>query len=248
MATSDKSKAGEAGFGSRFISGLKDLILEDEAPDQAKPDGATPAQDVRSSSQKPLAADASGFAAMQSGYTQSSPMAASLLEQVLSRPSAYTALHDAIKPLEEIIPDEMTRYRAAFAVIKKNRTLDQVVQAIDMQHMQVLESEVTRFAAQAKQKEAADIDVRLSEAQTLKDNVEAAAVQIIKLREETENRIRVVEAAMQRDRTRLDEIDRELLEKRQAIAQIENQFNSAVASVKDSLVQTKAKILKYLTT
>jgi hypothetical protein len=248
MATSDKSKADEAGFGSRFISGLKDLILEDEAPDQAKPDSVEPAQDRRSGSPKPVASDASGFAATQPGYAQSSPMASSLLEQVLSRPSAYTALHDAIKPLEEIIPDEMTRYRAAFAVIKKNRTLDQVVQAIDMQHMQALEDEVTRFAAQAKQKQATDIDVRLSEAKTLKDNVEAAAGQIVKLREETENRIRVVEAAMQRDRTRLDEIDRELLEKRQAIVQIENQFNGAVASVKDNLVQTKTKILKYLAT
>jgi chromosome segregation ATPase len=169
-----------------------------------------------------------------------------LLEQVLSRATAYTALNDAIKPLEEIIPDEMTRYRAAFAVIKKNRSLDQVIQAIDMQHMQAVDDEVARFAAQAKQKEVTDINVRVSEAQTLKDNVDAAGVQIVKLREETENRIRVVEAAVQRDRARLDEIERELLEKRQAIALVQTQFNTAVASVKDTLTQNKAKILRYL--
>jgi endonuclease/exonuclease/phosphatase (EEP) superfamily protein YafD len=112
--------------------------------------------------------------------------------------------------------------------------------------MQVLEEEVARFASQAKQKEASDIDVLVAEAKTLKDNVQAAAAQVVKLREETENRILVVEGAAQRDRARVDQIDRELLEKRQAIALVENQFSSAVASVKDSLQQSKAKILKYL--
>lgn len=51
---------------------------------------------------------------------------------------------------------------------------------------------------------------------------------------------------MLRDRTRMDEIERELLEKRQAIALVENQFGSAAASVRDALQQAKAKILKYL--
>jgi hypothetical protein len=243
MGTSDKDKASEGGFGSRLFSGLKDLILEDEAP---APDKA--AQGSPAATQKPTQGAAPYEPSMASRPTlaASSPMTASLLEQVLNRATAFTALNEALKPLEEIIPDEMTRYRAAFAVIKKNRTLDQVVQAIDLQHLHMLEDEVTRFAAQAKQKENSDINVRVAEAATLKDNVEAATQQIVKLREETENRIRIVEEAMQRDRTRMDEIDRELLEKRQAIASVQNQFNSAVASVKESLLQDKAKILKYL--
>jgi hypothetical protein len=248
MATSGNNKTDEAGFGSRFFSGLKDLILEDESPDRDKVDAAQ-ANAGQASAPAPRSApnESAAFTPSQSSYGPTSPMTANLLAQVLSRASAYTALNEAIKPLEEIIPDEMTRYRAAFAVIKKNRSLDQVVQAIDLQHMQALEDEVARFAAQAKQQEATDINVRLSEASTLKDNVQAAGVQIVKLREETENRIRIVEAAMLRDRTRLDEIDRELLEKRQAIALVENQFSTAVASVKDTLQQTKTKILKYLT-
>jgi hypothetical protein len=243
MGTSDKDKASEGGFGSRLFSGLKDLILEDEAP---APDKAV--QDSPAAAQKPTqgAAPYEPSTASKSTLAASSPMTASLLEQVLSRATAFTALNEALKPLEEIIPDEMTRYRAAFAVIKKNRSLDQVIQAIDLQHLHMLEDEVTRFAAQAKQKENSDINVRVTEAATLKDNVEAAAQQIVKLREETEKRIRIVEEAMQRDRTRMDEIDRELLEKRQAIASVQNQFNSAVASVKESLLQDKAKILKYL--
>lgn len=268
MATGNKNKAEEVSLGSRFISGLKDLILEDETPDSEKAEAIDPAPDnqTRAAPRPPYAHAPNEFATNQFANTQpmqtasslmqaasssmqtaSSPMTANLLELVLGKATAYTALHEAIKPLEEIIPDEMTRYRAAFAVIKKNRSLDQVVQAIDMQHMQLLNDEAARFAAQAKQKEAKDIDVRVAEAKTLKDNVEAAALQIIKLREETEHRISVVEAAVQRDRTRLDEIDRELLEKRQSIAQVQAQFNNAIASVKDTLVQNKAKILRYLT-
>jgi hypothetical protein len=250
MAAGDKNKADEAGFGSRFISGLKDLLIEEELPNQTGIDksAANPANSAQSASKNQISGEPIAFTSAQTTQSLSSPMATSLLEQILSRATAYTALNDAIKPLEEIIPDEMTRYRAAFAVIKKNRSIEQVVQAIDMQHMQALDDEVTRFAAQAKQKEATDINVRIAEAQTLRDNVEAAGLQIVKLREETESRINTVEAAMQRDRGRLDEIDRELLEKRQAIALIENQFNSAVTAVKDNLMLTKSKILKYLTT
>jgi hypothetical protein len=175
-----------------------------------------------------------------------SPMTKSLMEQVLGRPTAYTALTEAMAPLEEIIPDEMTRYRAAFAVIKKNRSLDQVIQAIDLQHMQVLEDEMLRFASQAKDKEASDIGARVAEANTLKGNIAAADVQAVKLREEMENRIRTIQDGAQRDRQRLEEIDREVNEKRQAIASVQRQFDGAAVAVKESLLQAKSKILKYL--
>ena len=173
-------------------------------------------------------------------------MTASLMELVLNRTTAYTALTEAMTPLEEIIPDEMTRYRAAFAVIKKNRTLEQVVQAIDLQHMQILESEITRFAAQAKEREASDVDTRIHEAQTLKANIEAANTQVVKVRQEMEARIRAIEDGVQRDRQRLDDIGREVEEKRQAIASVQRQFDVAAASVTASLQQAKTKILKYL--
>lgn len=245
MSTGDEEKAGEVGFGARFFSGLKDLILEEEKPAANGPTMPKPSS-ANSTAQGLASGEPAAQVSSQPTSAAYSSMAASLLEQVLNRATAYTALTDAIKPLEEIIPDEMTRYRAAFAIVKKNRSLDQVLQAIDMQHMQILEDEVTRFAGQAKQKEATDINVLVAEAKTLADNVEAAAQQTIKLREETENRIRIVEEAAQRDRARMDEIERDLLEKRQAIAQVESQFNSAVASVRTSLLQSKAKILKYL--
>jgi hypothetical protein len=243
MGVDEKDNNDEPGFGARLMSGLKDLILEEDAPVAGKA-GGEKVVDARVSS--PAMAPATSSTHAMPPPLPNSPMTKSLMEQVLNRATAYTALTEAMTPLEEIIPDEMTRYRAAFAVIKKSRSLDQVIQAIDLQHMQVLDDEMLRFASQAKQKEAADIDSRIAEAQTLKGNIEAAELQAVKLREDIETRIRTIQEGVQRDSLRVDEINREVNEKRQAIASVQRQFDGAAASVRESLLQAKAKILKYL--
>lgn len=244
----DNDKNTEGGFGARLLSGLKDLILEEDAPNRGKPiDDKSPEGSAGgSSAASPPPLPGTTSKPPIGTLASNSPLTASLLEQVLNRATAYTALTEAMTPLEEIIPDEMTRYRAAFAVIKKNRSLDQVVQAIDLQHMQILDTEISRFASQAKEKEAQDVDFRLVEERTLKGNIEAAERQAVQLREETEMRIRTLQEGLQRDRLRVEEIAREVAEKRQAIASVQRQFDVAAAAVKQSLVEAKAKILKYL--
>jgi hypothetical protein len=254
---SDKAgeeKSEDGGFGARLLSGLKDFILEDDSPREkavaeqpsAKTERAAQTIQPPDVVSKPLSASFT-YPAQMSAAQANSPLTSSLLEQVMSRSSAYTALVEAMTPLEEIIPDEMTRYRAAFAVIKKNRSLDQVIQAIDLQHMQTLEHEISRFASQAKEREAADIDTRVGEEQALKANIEAAERQVVQMREELEQRIRSLQDGVQRDRQRVDAIGREIAEKRQAIAVVQRQFDAAAGSVSHSLQSTKAKILKYLT-
>ncbi len=247
---SDKDE--EGGFGSRLLSGLKDLILEDDAPREkaAAEQSTDKTERADQAASSPVAenkSNASFTSPPPMNSQASSPLTSSLMEQVMSRSSAYTALTEAMTPLEEIIPDEMTRYRAAFAVIKKNRSLDQVIQAIDLQHMQTLDNEISRFASQAKEREAADIDTRLGEEQTLKANIEAAERQAIQMREEVEQRIRTLQEGVQRDRQRVEAIEREVAEKRQAIAVVQGQFDIAANAVKHSLQSAKAKILKYLT-
>ncbi len=240
MSVDNKSSAGTAGLGSRFLNGLKGLIIEEEAPEKKEPTKqASEALTSKETMAAPTASSA-GSAAIDS------PMAASLMQLVLNRTTAYTALTDAMTPLEEIISDEMTRYRAAFAVIKKNRTVDQLIQAIELQHMQILENEVTRFKAQAREKEDADVHARLNEAKTLNGNIEAANAELGRLRHEMESRIRTIEENMERDRLRINEIDREVEEKRNAIASVQQQFDNAVSAVKESLQQAQAKIVRYL--
>ncbi|WP_146204660.1 hypothetical protein [Massilia glaciei] len=242
---------GEESFGSRFLSGLKGMILEDEvpakrapaeAPAAAAPAPAAGAAARGNPGQSP-SAPAPSFTAPAS---QDSPMFASLLSVTLARATAYTALTEAMTPLEEIIPDEMTRYRAAFAVIKKNRTLEQVVQAIDLQHMEVLAEEVARFAVQAKSKQFQDVQSRVDESTNLKARIDAANAQVANLRRELEEKVRAIEDGVQRDRQRAAEIDRAVDENQKAIAAVQRQFDAAAAAVRESLTGAKAKILKYL--
>jgi hypothetical protein len=175
-----------------------------------------------------------------------SPMAATLMGQVLAKATAYTALTEKLEPLATIVVDERTRYQAAYALIKGSRTVEQVVQAIDMQHMQALEAEAARFAAQLEDKQREEIGARAQELQALTANIDAAAQQVAKLREDAEARIRQIEATVVRDRERQALLARELDTKRQELASVQHQFDAAARSVEQALTAAKATVLRYL--
>ena len=175
-----------------------------------------------------------------------SPMATALLAQVLARPTAYTALTEKLVPLESIVLDERTRYQAAYALIHASRSVEQVVQAIDMQHMQALESEAGRFAAQLEDKERSEIGARSQELQALTTNIDAAAQQVARLREDAEARIRQIEATVARDRERQALLAREVDAKRQELAGVQRQFDAAARAVGQALVVAKATVLRHL--
>lgn len=244
-------KAGNAeGFGSRFLSGLKDMLIEEDAPAKkaeaeagSAADPAAPAPVTSAAATGAQPASATSYAPQVS---RQSPMYTSLMELTLARQTAYTALTEAMQPLEDIIPDEMTRYRAAFAIIKKNRTLDQIVQAIDLQHIEALDQEVARFGVQAKNKEFTDVQSRLDESTQLKAKIEAANAQVVNLRRELEERVNTIEQSVQRDRQRATELEREVQEQRAAIDTVQRQFDSTAAAVRETLTASKAKIVKYL--
>lgn len=249
MAQDDEG--GKEGFGSRFLSGLKGMILEDDVPakrapaEPEAPAAVAPAAAPRSNPAHP--APGTGFVANSAPAPMAdSPMYANLMSVTLARATAYTALTEAMTPLEEIIPDEMTRYRAAFALIKKSRTLDQVVQAIDMQHLEALEEEVARFEVQAKSKQHQDVQSRIDESASLKARIDAANARVVELRRELEEQVAAIEKSIQQDRQRVSEMDRAVEENRQAIASVQRQFDGAAAAVRENLTSAKAKILKYL--
>ena len=258
MAQDDNEGSGE-GFGSRFLTGLKGLILEDEVPKRAPAAEAPAAPAAAPTRPGGTPAPGQGFVATPAGAPASaptqagpamagtnSPMFANLMSVALSRVTAYTALTEAMEPLQEIIPDEMTRYKAAFALIKKSRTLEQVVQAIDLQHIEALEEEVARFGVQAKNKQFQDVQQRLDEADGIKARIDAANARIVQLRQELEAQVKTIEDGVARDRQRAQEIDRAVEESRQAIASVQRQFDSAAAAVREQLTSAKAKVLKYL--
>lgn len=241
-------------FGSRFLSSLKDMIIEEDTPPKKTVEEESPAAAPAAAGAAPARAGAATAGAPASAprapapvhVPTDSPMFTNLMSLTLARQTAYTALTEAMEPLADIIPDEMTRYRAAFAVIKKNRTLDQVVQAIDLQHLEALDQEVARFSVQAKSKEYTDVQAKQEEATKLKANIDAANAQIVQLRQQFEERVRTIEESVQRDRQRTEEIEREVNDNRAAIESVQRQFDSTAQAVRQHLQSAKAKILQYL--
>ena len=175
-----------------------------------------------------------------------SPMAAALMDQVLAKATAYTALTEKLAPLEAIVVDERMRYQAAYALIKASRSVEQVVQSIDMQHLQALEAEAGRFALQLQEKERAEIGARSEELQSLAHGIDAATEQVTRLREDAEARILQIEATVARDRGRLAELAQEIDAKRQELTDVQQQFDAAARTVKEALETAKATVLRHL--
>jgi chromosome segregation ATPase len=232
------------GLGSQLWVALRNALTEEDpiaAARRAKlPGGKAPAAlTVRQGAtpdEMPLAAVPAAM----------SPMAKALLEQVLAKATAYTALTDKLTPLEAIIVDERTRYQAAYALIKGSRSVEQVLQSIDMQHLQALEAEAGRFAAQLQDKERAEIGTRSAEAQSLTAAIDNAAQQVARLRQDVETRIAQIESMAARDRERLAVVTREIDDKRRELDGVQQQFDSAAKAVRDTLGAAKDTVLRHL--
>ena len=233
--TDSNDTASRHGLGAQLWGAVKDALIDEDpiaAARRAKLQGGqVPAE-------KTAAPDAPA--------APMSPMATTLMAQVLSKATAYTALTEKLAPLESIVLDERTRYQAAYALIKSSRSVEQVVQAIDMQHVQALEAEAARFAAQLEDKERQEIGARSQELQALTTNIDAAAQQVAKLREDADARIQQIEAAVARDRERQALLTREIDAKRHELAGVQRQFDAAAKSVQHALDAAKATVLLYL--
>jgi len=236
--TNDTGTDDRRGLGAQLWGAVKGALV-DEDPVAAARRAKLQAGHAPSGDTGPAAGDAAAQAPL-------SAMGKTLLAQVLARPTAYTALTEKLEPLEAIVLDERTRYQAAYALIRSTRSVEQLVQAIDMQHVQALDDEAARFAAQLKDKEHAEIDARSQELQSLSTGIDAAAQQVARLREEAEARIRQIEASVARDRERQAQLTREVEAKRQELAAVQRQFDAAARSVAQVLATAKATLLRHL--
>jgi len=226
------------GLGAQLWGAVKGVLVEEDPVAAAR---RAKLQGGRAQADKPEPASAAPDTPVPM-----SAMATTLLAQVLARPTAYTALTEKLQPLEGIVLDERTRYQAAYALIKSSRSVDQLVQAIDMQHVQALEGETTRFAAQLQDKECSEIGARSQELQVLDARMDAAARQVATLREDTEARIAQIEAGVARDRERQALLAREVEARRQELAAVQRQFDAAAGSVAQALITAKATLLRHL--
>ena len=231
------------GLGSQMWGALKNALTEDDPVATAR---RAKLQGARAHAVPALPLTPGDETAVKAGPAAMSPMAQALLEQVLAKATAYTALTDKLAPLESIIVDERTRYQAAYALIKGSRSVEQVVQSIDMQHLQALDAEAGRFAAQLQDKERAEIGARRTEAQTLTASIDAAQQQVARLRDEVQARVAQIEASVTRDRERLASLTQEIDDKRRELAGVQRQFESAAKAVREALGTARDTVLRYL--
>jgi len=240
--TDTKDTEQAAGIGSQLWGALKNALTEEDpvaAARRAKLQGGN----AGATSNASPASESAGSALSP---VPMSAMASALLEQVLAKATAYTALTEKLTPLESIIVDERTRYQAAYALIRGSRSVEQVVQSIDMQHMPALEAEAGRFASQLQEKERTEIGARSAESQALTANIDAAMQQAARLREDLETRLAQIETAVAHDRERLAVITQEIEVKRRELAGVQQQFDAAAKTVRAALVRGKETVVRYL--
>ena len=232
----------EDGLAARLLHGAKDWVWQSEPASHAN----RAAQHVGNRGVAVNTRDTHPAAAT-ADTVPANGMGAELLAVVMGRPTAYSALTESIAALRDIPMDEATRYRSAFAVLKRtqNRSLEQVVQAVDV-HLGVLDAEIVRFKGQSKTEEDKEVAAREAEGATLQTALEAVNQQIAQLRAQTDTRIAQLQEELAQKQTRATELAHEAAQKRQAIQQTTQSFEAAIAHVKDSLAADKTKLLQYL--
>jgi hypothetical protein len=239
--TQDKRSTNlQDGFSS-LLGKIKGVLLEEESTERSANSAATPST-VNSvlPSVKELQLTGVTFAA--------NPMVDNLMLVAMRKTTAYTALIDAISQLEKFIPDEASRFKAAFAIVGKTRTLTQITQAIDMQHLSAVDAEVQVFKNQAASKEETEVTVPLGDITTLRKQLEAGNQEGLRLRKQTEQRLQELQADAATKMQKIADIERGIAAKRETIVHANRQFDEAVAIVKDRLEQAKIKVLHHLST
>lgn len=221
-------KDADAGLASRLLQGAKDLVWQSPPALHRSPSAVAPAQVV-------------------AAPHIPSPLSAELLALVMNRPTAYSALAEAIAALAAVPMDEATRYRSAFALLRKTqqRTLEQIAQAIDV-HLGVLEAEQERFSLQSAKAEDEQVTARTAQAARLDADVDEGVRQIATLRAAADAQVQQIEQELAGKQERARELLRETEQKKQSIANTRQQFASAADAVRASLSADRAKLQQYL--
>jgi hypothetical protein len=223
-------------FATRLLQGARDLVWQDEPVLQRPAQTAGGDQEASASAQVSLAQPQAD-----------NSLTNELLSVVMSRPTAYSSLADAIAALADVPLDEATRYRSAYAVLKRTqqRTIDQIAQAIDV-HISMLESEKVRFAAQSRHVEEEEIASRMAQVVALDDDMEAQARQIVALQTDTGAQVRRLQEEIARKQAHVAELKYEADQRRQAIARTKEDFDAAGKAVLNRLTREKSLVHQYL--
>lgn len=220
---------------SKFFDRVKGHLFED--------DTNPPSNSLQSNAPKKLEIPAKQSEPL---HLEGQQMVDKLMQIVMGKTTAYTALIEAITPLENFIPDEKSRYKAAYAIVGKSRSIDQIIQAIDLQHFQTIEDEFQRFKAQIQSREQQNVSKQVRDVEVLREQIDTANNEMQLLRKQIDQKIANLKSEVEVKTNKIILIEQEVASQRESINLINHQFNNAINIVKNNLIQAKEKISLYL--
>jgi chromosome segregation ATPase len=166
---------------------------------------------------------------------------AAIRKVVLSRNTALTQLLTAADKLASIIPDPVTRFKAAFATAGDGRTTRQVAEAVDI-HLADVDGEEARFKQAIDKKAAEEVGGQERRAAAATSAITSNTQQI----EQLQARIAELSAQIGTFQQDVAQATAEAATKRLEIEQATAQFKMAAQVVKQELQSHKSTILSAL--
>ena len=206
---------------------FKSAIFEEDPQAPANPKAGTPTVTVTSGN---IAAGQ----AIPMGSTVNPEFVAAIKKAVFGKATALTSLVEAAEKLATIIPDQATRFKAAYATAGNGRTVQQIAAAADI-HLADIEGEELRFKAA--------VDQRLGmEIQQLETSASSAASQIKSLQEQIASaQQRVIELTQQQG-----EAAAGASQKRMEQQLVSDQFKAAAQLVRNEIATLRQAVVHSL--
>lgn len=222
----------QSDMASGFMDKLRDMIFE-----QTPPPNAPAAVMAGVASMPPIQA---------SGVATNENMIKEITAIVMGKTTPYTALLEAITPLESYIPDEANRYRAAFALVGKTRTVEQIVQSLDLHHMGALDAEIQRFTEQAKKENTNQIQSRTDQSKELRQKIQQNAATVDEIRKQAEIRIQELIKQSVDSELLVRELEAQVNSQHDQLTATQRNFDFAVTVVRQRLQAARNNVLQFL--
>lgn len=162
---------------------------------------------------------------------------AAIRKGVFSKNTALTQLITAADALQTIIPDQVTRFKAAFATAGNGRTPNQIIAAVDI-HMADVDGEEGRFKVVLDQKLGSEIQQLNQIVQNAEASVTAMAGEI----ERSQARIAELQKKMGETAQQRNEAATAVTTKTAELEHTTSAFKLAANAVRGELQQIKASI------
>jgi predicted nucleic acid-binding Zn-ribbon protein len=211
-----------------IVNAFKNAIWESEEPTQQT---QQPAPTV-----KPV----SGGTSVGTGVN--AEMVQAIKTNTLNRKTPYTALLEAAEKLASVIPDQVTRLKAAYAMVGEQRTVGAILQAIDV-HISDVDGERLRFNQASDQRRKTELSSLTAASQQLAEANKSMNGEIAAMQE----RIRALTDSIITNEGKVSELTAQLNSRTLEFDLAVQQFDAATNTVRAELEQQRAAISSTLT-